>query len=419
MQQANEAKPIAGVVPRERLERIADGLAVALAISLPWSSSATGILAALWFLVVLPTLGGSRWREIVPSPAGGLPIAFTLLALLGVLWSQAPVGDRFASVVPFARLLAIPLLMCQFARSPRGHYVIFGLIASGTVLLIASFWSYTNWFPLVPKQPGVPVKDYIVQSGLFTICAFALFEIATDRWSNQRHRVAALLFLLAAAFLANIAIIATGRTALLVIALLLVLLALRRRTWRGAAAVLCVGVVFAAFAWMVSPYLRHRVTAVANEIQEYQTQRATTSSGQRLEMWDTAIKLMARAPIIGHGTGALAAAFKTMTHGDQSVIPNADNPHNQTFTVGIQLGLIGVALLYALWLFHFLLFRGSGWVAWFGMVVVVQSAVGSLVNSYLFDFTPGWTYAVCVGVAGGMMLRRTTAVATSTPMPPA
>ncbi len=407
MPHAVEAGSIAGLVPRERLERIADYLAVALAVSLPWSSTATGIFAALWFLAVLPTLGTSRWREVMLSPAGGLPILFVLLALLGVLWSQVPVGERFVSVVPFARLLAIPLLICQFARSPRGVYVIYGLIASCTILMIASFWSYIGvGYPLRPKQDGVPVKDYIVQSGLFTICAFALLEMAIELWARQRRRSVAVL-LLAAAFLANIALVATSRTTLLVLAVLLVLFALRRGSWKAGFAVIGTGVVLAAIAWLASPYLRERITRVVVEIHEYQTKSAGTSSGMRLEFWRNSIKLIAQAPVIGYGTGTLAAKFKDVTS-DNSIIPNADNPHNQTFTVAIQLGLVGIVILYALWLFHLLLFRGGDWVAWFGMVVVVQSVVGSLVNSYLFDFTPGWTYAVCVGTAGGMMLRQKT-----------
>ncbi len=62
MQQAVETKPLAGVIPRARLDQIADGLAIALAVSLPWSSSATSIFAALWLLAVLPTLDWARLR---------------------------------------------------------------------------------------------------------------------------------------------------------------------------------------------------------------------------------------------------------------------------------------------------------------------------------------------------------------------
>ena len=36
------------------------------------------------------------------------------------------------------------------------------------------------------------------------------------------------------------------------------------------------------------------------------------------------------------------------------------NPHNQTFNVAMQWGIIGVVVLYAMWLLHLLLFRGEG-----------------------------------------------------------
>ena len=58
-----------------------------------------------------------------------------------------------------------------------------------------------------------------------------------------------------------------------------------------------------------------------------------------------------------------------------------------------------------MWIAHFLLFRGQGFAAWIGLVVVVQNIVGSLFNSHLFDFTHGWGYVIGVGVAGGIALR--------------
>jgi hypothetical protein len=63
------------------------------------------------------------------------------------------------------------------------------------------------------------------------------------------------------------------------------------------------------------------------------------------------------------------------------------NPHNQTLNVAVQWGMVGVILLYAMWLYHLLLFRGEGLMAWIGlMVVVVQNVFTSLFNSHLFDF---------------------------------
>ena len=66
--------------------------------------------------------------------------------------------------------------------------------------------------------------------------------------------------------------------------------------------------------------------------------------------------------------------------------------------------MIGVLLLYAMWLVHLLLFRGEGFVAWIGLLVVVQNIFTSLFNSHLFDFHEGWMYVLGVGVAGGMTL---------------
>jgi O-antigen ligase len=81
------------------------------------------------------------------------------------------------------------------------------------------------------------------------------------------------------------------------------------------------------------------------------------------------------------------------------------NPHNQTFAVAIQLGLVGAVVLWAMWLAHLLLFRGHGLAEWIALVVVVQNIVGSLFNSHLFDFAQGWVYVFGVGVAGGMALK--------------
>ena len=81
------------------------------------------------------------------------------------------------------------------------------------------------------------------------------------------------------------------------------------------------------------------------------------------------------------------------------------NLHNQTLNVAVKWGLVGVVLLYAMWLVHLLLFRGEGLVAWIGLLVVVQNMFTSLFNSHLFDFHEGWMYVLGVGIAGGMVLR--------------
>jgi hypothetical protein len=76
------------------------------------------------------------------------------------------------------------------------------------------------------------------------------------------------------------------------------------------------------------------------------------------------------------------------------------------------LGAVGAIALWAMWLSHLMLFRGSGLAAWVGLVVVAQNVIGSLFNSHLFDFTHGWAYVVGIGIAGGTVLGRASGKAT-------
>jgi O-antigen ligase len=67
-----DAGPFAGVGVRARLVLVADWLAAAVAASLPWSTSVSGILIALWLIAVLPTLDAASVRRELRSPARGL-----------------------------------------------------------------------------------------------------------------------------------------------------------------------------------------------------------------------------------------------------------------------------------------------------------------------------------------------------------
>lgn len=96
------------------------------------------------------------------------------------------------------------------------------------------------------------------------------------------------------------------------------------------------------------------------------------------------------SPIMGHGTGTIHARLKVVAIGETGIAAiTAGNPHQQTFAVASQLGLVGSALLWTMSIAHLLLFRGAGVILWFGLLVVVQNILGSPSNSNLFDFTQG------------------------------
>jgi O-antigen ligase len=208
------------------------------------------------------------------------------------------------------------------------------LSASSVVLLIVS-WALvlTPGLTWRGKELGVLVKNYIMQSAVFAICAFALIGQAAELW-RRRTRLVAVLLLLAAAFLANIVYVSTARTTLVVLAAMLVLFGVRQFGWRGAAAAAVIGSVLTGAVWMSSPYLRHRISAAVEETQAYGARNVNTSVGLRLEYWKKSVAFIAEAPVIGHGTGTIPTLFRRDATADTAPTLITTNPHSQVLAVG-------------------------------------------------------------------------------------
>src|SRR5260370_38874857 len=131
----------------------------------------------------------------------------------------------------------MPVVLGQCRRLGRAKWAILGFLASSVVLLVVS-WALVLT-PGIPwrwrghKSLGVPVKDYIMQSVIFAICAFGLLGQAAELWRVRAlHSLA--LFLVALAFIANIAYVATSRTTLRVMGVLFLMLAGRQFGWKDA-----------------------------------------------------------------------------------------------------------------------------------------------------------------------------------------
>jgi O-antigen ligase len=439
------AKAVARV---PRLAEIADGLAAAAAVSLPWSTSATAVLIVLWLIALVPTLDVAAVRREVMSAAGGLPVLLWALGAVGMLWADVGWSERIAGLSGYHKLLVIPLLLAQFRRpSARPEWVILGFLASALVLLVLS-WALV----LTPglswrgrNEIGVPVKNYILQSAIFAICAFGLIGLAAELW-RMRVRLALAALFAAAALIANIAYVSTARTTLVVMAVMLLLLGFRQSRWKGALGAALIGGTLTAAVWTSSPYLRERVSPAITQVQTHGESDVNTPVGLRLEYWKKSLALIAEAPVIGHGTGTIPQLFRRDATAETIESLITTNPHNQVLAVALELGFVGAVSLIAMWLAHLALFRdgvplragivlrdstsgrfpakaGPGLdpgrtsgppnktrqhndlIAWFGLVVVIYNVVSSAFNSHLFDFGQGWLYVIGLGVTGGMVLR--------------
>lgn len=384
--------------------RMADHLAILMALSLPWSTTIFGAFTVLWLITLVTVVDAQQFRLQLRRSAYWLPVALFSLAALGMLWADATWATRIHVVGSMVKLLAIPLLMHQFGRSEKGLIVFLAFLGSCTVLLALSWLS---WFePRIiltsDKIPGVPVKNWITQGMEFVLCIFGSTALAIVMWQKQRPLAATGFALLSAAFFLNLALVASSRTSLVSLPVLLLVSTLRYIGWRRALALYLAITIMAVLTWLLAPNLRERIESIQQQYSLRNTQ--PTSVGLRLEYWTKALKFIRSAPLAGHGTGSIRSLFEREAIG--KTVTNHQivaNPHNQTFYFAIEWGVIGVILLYAMWIAHFLMFTEMRWISWLGIMVVSQNVFDSLFNSHLSDYVEGWIYVMGVGVAGGIV----------------
>jgi O-antigen ligase len=389
---------------------IADIFAILAALTLPWSTTLPAIFVPLWLGAVAWVMDWRAYGRLLKLPICYLPFALAGLALVGTLWSDAAWGARLYAVGPTLKLLVLPGLFYHFERSSRGMWVFVAFLVSCTLLMPMSWLVFLH--PELSLKTaedaarGIFVKNYIAQSQEFTLCAVALAYPAIMLLREKRIALALLLAAIAFAFFVNMAFLVVSRTALVTVPIMFAVFALLHLRWRSIVIILCAAAAFAAVAWQTSPALRRTAETFTLDYQLYKEQNVPTSIGLRLEFWRKSLGFFAEAPLIGHGTGATRGLFERVATQDfrQASSQVIGNPHNQTLNVAVQWGIVGVVVLYAMWLLHLLLFRGDGLANWIGLLVVVQNIFTSLFNSHIFDFHEGWMYVLGVGVAGGMTL---------------
>jgi O-antigen ligase len=389
---------------------IADVFAIFTALSLPWSTSLPAIFISLWLGAVAWTLDWRAYGRLLLQPICYLPVALVGLALVGTLWSDAPWSARLYAVSPTLKLLVLPGLFYHFERSSRGMWVLAAFLVSCALVMVMSWVvAYDPSLSLKGTQSdarGVFVKNYIDQSQEFALCAVALIYPFLRLARAGKFWPSLFVGLLAVCFIDTMGFIVASRSAIVTMPIMLAAVVLVHMRLRTTLIIVGVMTAMVGVLWLTTTDLRWSPTRLWRDYQLYKTQQGVTSIGLRLDFWKKSLQFYSEAPVIGHGTGSLPGLFgrAAADRSDSALKSIISNPHNQTLNVAVQWGTIGVILLYAMWLVHLLLFRGQGFVAWIGLLVVVQNMFTSLFNSHLFDFHEGWMYVLGVGVAGGMML---------------
>jgi O-antigen ligase len=381
--------------------------AVATAFTLPLTTSGEAITVSIFAILALVTLDRARLVATLRSPAALIPILLFALMLIGVAWSTQPLFEAVKAAGNYAKLLLIPLLIATTFTPRQALQIAYGFLAACAILLVLS-WASLLW-PSGPwgwiKSPGVAVKDNAVQSSCFALCALGLALGAIRIWQQGRTGQAVAILVVAVLFFADIFMIAVSKTGLLMAGALLALLLFHAGGWKRAVLIAVPAVMLMGVALWTSAPAQQRLAEFWTDMRGNTAGQESVSTGARLDFWTKGIEFVRDAPVFGHGTGSIRSLYQALEATRPSPYGAATpDPHNQFLAIAIQIGLIGAALLLAMWVAHLVLFLGRDLACILGQAVVLQNVIGSLFNSHLSAVSLGMVYCLAVGLLGAVVI---------------
>jgi O-antigen ligase len=383
-------------------DRAALWMAVAIGFSIPISTAADSVLVTM---LVLCWAAGSRYREKLAAIGGNafalVACAFFLLHVAGTAYSPGTRADMLHALDKAAPVLLIPLLISLGPGIEWRDRVLWALMAAVGLTLALSF---LVWMGLMPESTiikgtqfdAVVFKKKITHGVLMAFGAF-LFALNAREAADLRWRLVWALGAALAAF--NVLFMVQGRTGQLVLMALLLYFLISSFRWRGLLAAVAAGLAIGGTVYLTpSSSLHQRTLTTLNEIQDWQAGIPPTLANMRLEAWSNGLKIVRENPLFGVGTGGFFAAYVKQVEGTSMIAVR--QPENQYLFTTVELGIIGLAALLALFAMQWrlasrLTTRTDTDLA---RGLVLTMAVGCMFNSFLLDHTEALFYAWLSGV---------------------
>lgn len=283
------------------------------------------------------------WREPTALPA------LLLVGWLGLsgFWSPAPYPLLAAHLGHYALLLALPLVAAALPASAAAAALRHFCIASAVVALLLVLE------PLSLLPPSLMWHSTVDAEGNQRIANSLMLAlgVALSLWqaTQARQLQPRLAWLGIAALIALGLALQDRRTGLLTLPLILLAwsLAAPVALWRRLVLALLVFLA-AVGAWQVSDNVRARFDEGLRELRQYQsTDHVANSWGQRVRMVEVTGRMVAEAPLLGHGLASWRLLWRQRVQpGTQ--LHDETTPHNEYLLLAQQAGLPAVLLL--LWL---------------------------------------------------------------------
>ena len=386
------------------------------AVSVALPVAIIGLAKVLLFLFALTALSTGWWRKA----AGTWPANWTskaiLLAMLvfavSLIWTTAPLPDALHAVEKHGKLLLIPILLSMI-RSRREALLALACFGAGQLFLLASTWLLVAGVPIpwaisrenVSEGSRAVFSSYLDQSIMTGIAAAICWHLR-DQIPARHPRAIAIGIVVVA--LACIFFVFPGRTGHAV-AIALVSLAIMwelPRRYRVGAILIPLVLLLALVA--TSSKVKERLNAVNVEVQAFnQKGDTTTSSGTRLNLWQRSLQSMSENPWAGSGVGSWETQYNRL---QQKYVPSYQpirgNPHQEYLLWGVELGVLGIAMLVGI---LYSIYRDSLGMAGAERRALQSSLLGLIVailfNCSLYDALIGDYLCIVLGLVFALGMR--------------
>lgn len=377
-------------------DQIGHAAAIAIAFTIPITTALTTVLS----LVILGAwvLGPHRdekWHILCTHPLLKWVYLLIGLAGIGALYTEADpraLRHGFSDALRFA---LIPLLLYFYQSEKIAKAALWAFVGAMVVTLLLAYLKVYADFPIGLKYTtGAVFKSHIKTSYFMAIAAFIL---AVEFPRFQRYRWVAALVI--ASMVYYVFFMNIGRIGYLTLMLGGILIAWQTYRWKGIAYGAAIGTIVILGAYGFSDLFHQRVHLLSQDLAIYQQGGLLVNSslGSRISFILDSVSLMKVHPWLGYGTGSFGAAYATLPESAHRLF--TDNPHNEFLRMGVEFGVLGVAILIA---FFYQQWRLSqSWDQRQGQIwqgLFLTFVMGCCMNSWIKDHTEGYFYCVMTAV---------------------
>ena len=386
-------------------DRAARWSAIALGFSIPISVALDGVLSVV---VLAGWLASGNYRQkldaIARNPVAIGALLLYAMLLIGALYGHREPGDAADYLGKYVDLLLIPIFVFCFRDARDRRRAIYAFTASLALTLALSFVVKAGWLPHLSFIKGDPAnasvfKKSLTHNILMSFGAFLFLHLALRSTTALWRRL-----WLGTAFLSvvNVLVMVQGRIGYLILGTLVLYAGYCWKGWRGLGAMFVSVLVLTGILAVTPNPARDRVQLAIEEAQAWHPGiPEATSIGYRLAFYRNSLEIIAKHPLLGVGTGGYPKAYADQTRG--TGLEPSRNPHNEYLLIGVQTGLVGLALLLNLFWQHWRLALrlATSFETHLCRGLLLTFVVACLFNSLLLDHTEGLLFAWMTGLLYG------------------